>query len=735
MDLAASDEGKRIKAARIEGRRRRVAFSVALITPFAPMRFAHFQFDPEKDRLGEGPSSEVFQAIDLRLGRTVALKILRPHVEFDPQAKSRFEREAKHTSNLAHPNIATVFEYGQDRGTSFIAMEFLEGRTLDKILKDKRLDYEVGLRIALQVASALKLVHERGLIHRDLKPANIMVLEGGQVKLLDFGICRSTGEASITQEGMLVGTVLYMSPEQVLGDDLDARSDVFSLGSVFYHAFTGELPFPGKSFPEVCMSILESAPKRPSEIRPGFPARLEEFLLRCLSREVDRRYANAGAAYGALTAISDNLRLSSSADRPTAIQGKIMIPPFDLQAETGDTKNFALSLRKDLRTELARATQLDVTLSEAAQPMMGDAFVLRGTLELGLKKAVLDYVLEKANANGRHETTHIAHDHIERADEDEWSLQAKLVGQVVRSVKKQLTEYASSPPPEERRDPIKAESLARRAHEILHRGTTKHLMAAIATFRAALAEDPSCVLAHAGMGEAMARKFLYWDGEVTFLQEARDSCQRALAIDPFSAEAHTSLGFAHLMSGDTDEAQREFRLAIQIDHEEWLAHRLLGALLGRLGNNEAASPLLQRAIALRPKHIGSYDHLYNVLCRLDRYNEAIEVADRGIAMARKHILEVPDDQEARLHAGMLLARMGLADDARVMVEQARERSPKDAYTCFHCACVLALLGSVEQALALLKEAQERGFYLRAELVRNSDLEILRGRREFAQLLA
>ncbi len=711
-----------------------MALSIS-VTHFAPMRFAHFQFDPEKDRLGEGPSSEVFQAVDLKLGRTVALKILRPHVEFDPQAKSRFEREAKHTSNLTHPNIATVYEYGQDRGTSFIAMEFLEGRTLDKLLKDRRLDYEEGLRIALQVASALKLVHERGLIHRDLKPANIMVLEGGQVKLLDFGICRSTGESSITQEGMLVGTVLYMSPEQVLGDELATSSDVFSLGSVFYHAFTGELPFPGKSFPEVCMSILEAAPKKPSAIRPGFPPRLEEFLLRCLSREVERRYPDAGAAYGALSAISDNLRLSSSADRPTAIQGRIMIPPFGLRTESSESKNFASSMRKDLRTELARATQLDVTLSDVPVPNLGDAFVLRGSLDLGAGRAVLDYVLEKANANGRTETTHIAHDHIERSDEDEWSLQAKVVGQLVRSVKKKLTEYASSPPPEERRDPMKAETLARRAHEILHRGTTKHLMAAIATFRASLAEDPSCVLAHAGLSEALARKFLYWEGEVTFLQEARDSAQRALSIDPFSAEAHTSLGFAHMMSGDADEAQREFRLAIQIDHEEWLAHRLLGALLGRLGNHEAASPLLQRAIALRPTHIGSYDHLYGVLCRLDRYNEAIEIADRGIAAAKRHLVERPDDQEARLHMAMLLARMGLGDDARKAVEEARRRASKDAYTCFHCACVHALLGEVEPALALLKESQERGFYLRTELSRNSDLEILRGRREFAQLLA
>jgi serine/threonine protein kinase/tetratricopeptide (TPR) repeat protein len=699
------------------------------------MRFAHFQFDPEKDRLGEGPSSEVFRAVDLRLGRTVALKILRPHVEFDPQAKQRFDREAKHTSNLAHTNIATVYEYGQDRGTSYIAMEFLEGRTLDKVLKVQRLDYEEGLRIAMQVAGALKLVHERGLIHRDLKPANIMLLDGGNVKLLDFGICRSTGESSITQEGMLVGTVLYMSPEQVLGDELGTRSDVFSLGSVFYHAFTGELPFPGKSFPEVCMAILEAKPRPPSQVRPGFPPRLEEFLVRCLAREKEQRYPNGGVAHGALAAIADNLKLSSSAERPSAVQGKLLIPPFQVQTAEPAANDFASSLRKDLRSELARSTQLDVALAETKPAQVGTAFVLRGSLELRGSRAAVDYVLERAHPNGRDTSTKVGEDHIERSDDDEWALQATLVGQLVRSVKKRLTDYASSPPPEERRDPAKAEALARRAHEILHRGTSKHLMASVSTFRGALQEDPNCVLAHAGLSEAMVRKFLYWEGEVTFLQEARESAQRALAIDPFSAEAHTSLGFAAQMSGDTEEAQREYRLAIQIDHEEWLAHRMLGALLGRLGNHEAASPLLQRAIALRPTHIGSYDHLYGVLCRLDRYSEAIEIADRGIASARKHLAEVEDDQEARLHLAMLLARMGLGDDARAVVAQARKRAPKDAYTSFHSACVHALLGEIELALTLLKESQERGFYLRPELARNSDLELLRGRREFAQLMA
>ena len=228
------------------------------------MQFAHFQFDPEADRLGEGPLSEVYKAVDQRLGRTVALKILRSHAEIDPEADTRFLNEAKHNSNLVHENIATIYEYDQVEGTSYIAMEFLSGRTLDKILANRQLDYEECLRIAQQLTSALELVHSRGLIHRDLKPGNIMVLDDGSVKLLDFGIARATNEAGITQHGVMVGTVLYMSPEQVRGEDLDFRSDIFSLGSVLYQLVTGGLPFPGKSFPEVCMAILDGKPKPPS---------------------------------------------------------------------------------------------------------------------------------------------------------------------------------------------------------------------------------------------------------------------------------------------------------------------------------------------------------------------------------------------------------------------------------------------------------------------------------------
>ncbi len=697
------------------------------------MRIASFKFDPENDRLGEGPQSEVFRATDTRLDRTVALKILRPHVEFDAESVQRFEREARHASHLTHPNIATIYEYGKDRGTSYIAMEYLEGRTLDKIIKSRSIGYDEGVRLALQATSALGLVHERGIIHRDLKPANIMVMGDGTVKLLDFGICRSSGESNITQEGMLVGTVLYMSPEQVLGEELDVRTDIFALGSVFYHCFTGELSFPGKSFPEVCMAILEASPRRPSEVRSGFPPALEEFLLKAMSRDPNDRYPHGGAAYGALLAVADSLRLTGGSPR-ASVHGQILIPPLDLKDPREETRQFAIGLRRDLSSELGRSTELRVSLPNDSQTGGEDnAFVLRGSLEMQGETAVIDYALEQARNNGKPQTKFLWTERIEHSDNDEWGLQAKLVGSLVRSIKKKLPEYTLAPQNDER-DSAKALESARRAHSILHRGTSRHLMMSISIFRRALEEDPTCALAHAGLAEALVRKFMVWDGDRTFLQESIESARRALAFDPLSAEAHTSLGYAHFMVGETTDAQREFRLAIQTDKNEWLAHRHLGALLGRLGNYQGASPLLQRAIALQPTHIASYDRLYGVLCRMDRYQEAIEIADRGISAARRHLETQKDDQDARLHLGLLLARMGLSDDAKKVVHTAQRMSPKDAYTCYLIGIVHALLGEVDPALKLLREAQVRGYYLQNELLRNGDLEILRGRPEFQMLI-
>ncbi len=694
------------------------------------MQFAHFHFDPESDRLGEGPLSEVYKAVDQRLGRTVALKILRSHAEIDPEADTRFLNEAKHNSSLVHPNIATIYEYDRVEGTSYIAMEFLPGRTLDKILTNRTLGNEECVRIAHQLTSALVLVHSRGLIHRDLKPGNIMVLDDGTVKLLDFGIARATDEAGITQHGVMVGTVLYMSPEQVRGEDLDSRTDIFSLGSVLYQLMTGSLPFPGKSFPEVCMAILDGNPKPPSTLRHGLPKPLEDFVQKCLQSDPNDRFQSMTEAHGALLKIANVLKVSTGTHVVSNIRGTLVIPPLNCTGgEVGSCNVLASGLRKDLASELDRVKGLSIALIDEKLPP-GDfdfEYLVRGDLEISGKRGRLEMVLEQyTKTHGDTELRNTLREQIEHEDEDEWALQADIVRSAVRILRKQLAEMSVKPVDQTVRNTEESKRHAQHAHEILQRGTSKSLMASISSFRRAIDADPYCAIAHAGLAEAKIRKYLYWDGDSAFLEEGRQHAQRALALDSDCAEAHTSLGYAFHLSGHTADAQREYRLAIQLDNDEWLAHRLLGELLARDGNYQAAAPLLRRSIAIKPTHIGSFDVLFSVLQRLDRYEEALEVADRGIAEARKHLRDVRDNQEARLSMALLLARLGSSDEARGVVREARELRPKDGYTAFLASRVFAVLGDVEEAVEALSQAQARGFFIHGELARNADLDVLRG---------
>ena len=664
------------------------------------------------------------------MGEPSALKILRSHAEIDPEADTRFLNEAKHNSNLVHPNIATIYEYDRVEGTSYIAMEFLSGRTLDKILTHRTLGHEECLRIAHQLTGALMLVHSRGLIHRDLKPGNIMVLDDGTVKLLDFGIARATDEAGITQHGVMVGTVLYMSPEQVRGEDLDFRTDIFSLGSVLYQLMTGSLPFPGKSFPEVCMSILDCNPKPPSKLRHGLPKPLEDFVLKCLKADPEERYQSMTEAHGALLAIANLLKVSTGTNVVSNIRGTLVIPPLNCTgSDTGSCTVLASGLRKDLASELDRVKGLSIALIDDSVPPSDLEFeyLVRGDLQISGSQGRLEMILEQyTKAHGDTELRNTLRECVQHEDNDEWALQADIVRSAVRILRKQLGELSIKPVDQTVRNTEEGNRHAKHAHEILQRGTSKNLMASISSFRRAIDADPYCAIAHAGLAEAMIRKFLYWDGDAAFLEEGRQHAQRALALDPECAEAHTSLGYAFHLSGHSTDAQREYRLAIQLDNDEWLAHRMLGELLSRDGNYQASAPLLRRSLAIRPSHIGAYDVLFTVLQRLDRYEEALEIADRGIAEARKHLRDVPDNQEARLSMALLLARLGSADESRVVVHEARELRPKDGYTAFLASRIFAVLGDVEEAVEALAQAQSRGFFIQGEMMRNSDLDILRG---------
>src|SRR5271170_987370 len=281
----------------------------------------------------------VYAAEDSMLGRRAALKFLPEEVCDEEQSLARFQREARAASSLNHPNICTIYEIGEDQGRWFIAMELLEGLPLDAALASARVPLDKLLDWAIQIADALDMAHGGGIVHRDLKPSNIFLTQRGQLKVLDFGLAKITNPAldkaaagpqqvtatlltPLTSPGLAVGTIAFMSPEQARGENLDARSDLFSLGTILYQMASGRLPFEGKTSAVIFDAILNRQPQPVTELNPEIPPELQRIIAKCLEKDVDLRYQHASE----LRADLRRLKRDSASGQATPVQAPA-VPP------------------------------------------------------------------------------------------------------------------------------------------------------------------------------------------------------------------------------------------------------------------------------------------------------------------------------------------------------------------------------------------------------------------------
>jgi len=244
------------------------------------------------EKLGEGGMGVVYKALDTKLERIVALKLLRPEIMGDQEATKRFIREARAASALNHPNITTIYEIGDWHGRDYICMEYLEGQTVKVKVKSNPLPIDDVLDIAIQTAEALQEAHAQDIIHRDIKSENIMVTPRGQVKLMDFGLAKLKGTTTLTKDGSTMGTIAYMSPEQTQGENVDQRTDIWSFGVVLYEMITGQLPFRGDYDQAVIYSILNEEPEAMVRLREDVPIELEQIVNQALTKNPNERYEN-----------------------------------------------------------------------------------------------------------------------------------------------------------------------------------------------------------------------------------------------------------------------------------------------------------------------------------------------------------------------------------------------------------------------------------------------------------
>ena len=279
------------------------------------------------EKLGEGGMGVVYKAEDTKLRRAVALKFVSPQMLGAPETKARFLHEAQTAASLSHPNVCTVYEIDEVDGQVFLAMEFVEGRTLDHKIASGPLKLAEALVIAAQVAEALQAAHTAGVVHRDVKPGNIMLLPTGRVKILDFGLAMTRQQTRLTRPGTTLGTIAYMSPEQASGEPADHQSDIWALGVILYEMVTGQLPFPGEHEQAILYSILNATPENVTGLRTGVPVELERIIGKALEPAKGHRYQHVDELLADLRRLQPELEAAEAARRTTPVPGTTISAP------------------------------------------------------------------------------------------------------------------------------------------------------------------------------------------------------------------------------------------------------------------------------------------------------------------------------------------------------------------------------------------------------------------------
>ena len=696
--------------------------------------------------LGRGGMGVVHKARDLKLGRLAALKFLSPHLVDSPEARTRFLREARSLSALSHPHIATIYEVDEADGAPFMAMEYLPGGTLrlrvevakssgTPVDETKILDWGIGL------AEGLSHAHAKGIIHRDVKSSNAMFDEEGRIKLTDFGLAKGMTGADASSASSVVGTVGYMSPEQITGGPVDHRSDLYSLGVVLYELATGQLPFSANTPGEMVNKILSTDPPSVGSVRPGVPAALDRVVGRLMSKTVDGRYQTAQEAVHDLQRIragsSDVSLLSTrtlnvgAAARPmrgTMIAGAAVVvlvalaagfwpkPPvlpqnkrvvvLPLRSIGGDADQEVLcdGLTATLTNALSQTGLLSVVPPSEARSIksvhqarndFGVNLVLSGSLEkrgerLRLTVSLVDAGTEKQLGK---KTVDGSAEQPFRIQEGMLTTVEKLVAVTLPRIDATVLATAGSSAPG-------ASDAYLFGRAFLYRyDKAGNLDRARQKFEEAIRFDPQFALAYAGLADANLNVYRQRK-EKQGLVAARSAAERALAFDGDLATAHTTLGAVLAESQEPDAAIAELKHAIELDPKDPSAYRELASLYVSLKRPGYAEEVYKKAIQARPGDWRSYLNLAFFYVRQQRYDDAERVY-------RKVIEITPDNHIGYRNLGGLLTLRGRNDEAEELLLKAQSLNPM-ARTASNLGALYIFEQRYREAVPILETAASLG---------------------------
>jgi len=595
------------------------------------------------EKLGEGGMGIVYKAEDNNLKRPVALKFISPVLTRHKFANEQFIFEAQTASSLDHQNISTIYEIDEsDDGRMFISMAFYNGETLREKISRGQIPVKETVNIAVQIAEGLSKAHRKGIIHKDIKPANIMIDEDSTVKIIDFGLSKLLSTYKIAQPQSTMGTVSYMSPEQIKGKMIDFRTDIWSLGVVMYEMLTNTRPFEGEYDQEVIYSILNEEPEPMTGLRTGIPMKLERIVIKSLAKTLDKRYPHMGELLVDLRHLAakvsgqvfgvSGLQEKIQRDEKT-IQSLAVLPLVNLSNDP-EQEYFTDGMTDALITDLAKIRTLKIisrtsimcykttnkSLPEIGEELNVDAVVEGSVLREGKRVQITVQLIHAAT------DTHLWAESYERDLQDLLILQGELVRAIAKEIRVTLTQQ------EEKRiawvRPVNPEPYDNYLKGIFHyyKMSPEHYGKALEYFHLALDKDPNFALAYVGISGVWFTR-TYWEVSPPeeSIQKAKSAVFRALELDDSLEEAHCRLALIKFgFDWDWTGGEREFRKAIQLNPNYAEAHIYYATFLQAMKRDEEATKEVKRGLELDPINYFSQSFSVGNLLHLGKHDEAIE---------------------------------------------------------------------------------------------------------------